>query len=272
MTGGMPIGDDDLHGYVDKRLEPERMAAVETYIATHPDAAAQVLQYQEQRQALRSALQHKYDEPVPVRLRIAGIQAERQRRWRRSLGRIAASGLWLLIGAAGGWIANEELAAGRTAQVTAAAPSLVNEIAQEALAAHRIYTAEVRHPVEVDVTQEKHLVEWLSKRLARPLRVPDLSAQGYQLMGGRLLPASAGPAAQLMYEDGTGRRLTVYLTAEGGGETSFLYVHDKDLGGFYWRDAGFGYAVLGQADRRDLLATAEAIYRQTGNAVPVSGR
>ena len=56
MTGGMPIGDDDLHGYVDKRLPPERMAAVETYIATHPDAAAQVLQYREQRQALRSAL------------------------------------------------------------------------------------------------------------------------------------------------------------------------------------------------------------------------
>jgi anti-sigma factor RsiW len=265
----MPIGDDDLHGYVDKRLEPDRMAAVETYIATHPDAAAQVLRYREQRDALRSALQHKYDEPVPVRLRIAGIQAERQRRWRRSLGRIAASGLWLLIGAAGGWIANEELTATPPARV-AAAPQ--NAIAQEALAAHRVFAAEVRHPVEVDVSQEKHLVEWLSKRLARPLRVPDLSAQGYQLMGGRLLPASAGPAAQLMYDDGTGRRLTVYLTAEDGGETSFRYVHDKDLGGFYWRDAGFGYAVLGQADRRDLLATAEAIYRQTGDAMPVSGR
>jgi anti-sigma factor RsiW len=265
----MPIGDDDLHGYVDKRLEPDRMAAVETYIATHPDAAAQVLRYREQRDALRSALQHKYDEPVPVRLRIAGIQAERQRRWRRSLGRIAASGLWLLIGAAGGWIANEELTATPPARV-AAAPQ--NAIAQEALAAHRVFAAEVRHPVEVDVSQEKHLVEWLSKRLARPLRVPDLSAQGYQLMGGRLLPASAGPAAQLMYDDGTGRRLTVYLTAEDGGETSFRYVHDKDLGGFYWRDAGFGYAVLGQADRRDLLATAEAIYRQTSDAMPISGR
>ena len=65
MKGGMPIGDDDLHGYVDKRLKPERMAAVEAYIATHPDAAIRVRQYQEQRQALRSALQPKYDEPDP---------------------------------------------------------------------------------------------------------------------------------------------------------------------------------------------------------------
>lgn len=272
MTGGMPIGDDDLHGYVDQRLTPERMAAVEAYITTHPDAAAQVLQYREQRDALRSALQHKYDEPVPVRLRVAGIQAERRRRWRRRLGRVAAAGLWLLIGAAGGWIANEELTATPPVRVAASSASPANAVAQEALTAHRIFAAEVRHPVEVDVTQEKHLVEWLSKRLARPLRVPDLSAQGYRLMGGRLLPASAGPAAQLMYDDGTGRRLTVYLTAEDGGETSFRHVQDGELGGFYWRDAGFGYAVLAQADRRDLLATAEAIYRQTDDTVPVSGR
>jgi anti-sigma factor RsiW len=75
-----------------------------------------------------------------------------------------------------------------------------------------------------------------------------------------------------MYEDGAGRRLTVYLTAEDGGETSFRYVRDGDLGGFYWRDAGFSYAVLAQADRRELLSTAEAIYRQTTGPAPVSGR
>lgn len=272
MTGGMPIGDDDLHGYVDKRLDPARIAEVEAYIAAHPDAASRILQYREQREALRSALRHKHDEPVPVRLRVASIQAERRRRWRQRLGRIAATGLWLLIGAAGGWIANEELAAGPPARVATPFPAPGNAVAQEALAAHRVFAAEVRHPVEVDVTQEKHLVEWLSRRLGRPLKVPDLAAQGYRLMGGRLLPASAGPAAQLMYEGAPGRRLTVYLTAEDGGETSFRYVQDGELGGFYWRDAGFGYAVLAQADRPDLLAAAEAIYRQTGGAVPVSGR
>jgi len=266
----MPIGDDDLNGYVDKRLNPERMAAVEAYIATHPDAAVCVRQYQEQRQALRSALQVKYDEPVPVRLRIASIQSERRRRWRQTLGRVAASGLWLLIGAAGGWIANTELAARSPEPATSA--RLSDGIAHEALVAHRVFAAEVRHPVEVDVSQEKHLIEWLSKRLGRPLHVPDLSAEGYQLMGGRLLPASAGPAAQFMYDDGTGRRLTVYLTVEGGGETSFRYVRDGDLGGFYWRDEGFSYAVLAQAERRELLATAEAIYRQTAGPEPVSGR
>jgi len=270
MKGGMPIGDDDLHGYVDKCLSPERMAAVEAYIAAHPDAAVRIRQYQEQRQALRSALQLKYDEPVPVRLRVASIQTEQRRWWRQTLGRVAVSGLWLLIGAAGGWLANEGLAARPSARVASA--TVEDGIAREALVAHRVFAAEVRHPVEVDVSQEKHLIEWLSKRLGRPLHVPNLSAQGYQLMGGRLLPASAGPAAQLMYDDGTGRRLTVYLTAEDGGETSFRYVRDGELGGFHWRDAGFSYAVLAQADRRELLATAEAIYRQTAGPAPVPAR
>jgi anti-sigma factor RsiW len=259
VKGGVPIGDDDLHGYVDKRLTPERMAAVEAYIAAHPEAASRVLHYEEQRRALRSALQAKHDEPIPVRLRVAIIQAERRRRWRQTLGRIAAAGLWLLIGAAGGWFASEELSPWPTAWK---ATSSEQDMAA-ALVAHRIFVAEVRHPVEVDASQEKHLIEWLSKRLAHPLHVPNLSAQGYRLMGGRLLPASTGPAAQLMYDDGTGRRLTVYLTAEEGGETSFRYVQDGDLGGFYWRDAGFCYAVLAQAERQVLLATAEAIYRQT---------
>ena len=39
---------------------------------------------------------------------------------------------------------------------------------------------------------------WLSRRLGRQLTAPDLAAQGFDLIGGRLLPASTGPAAQLM--------------------------------------------------------------------------
>ena len=47
-------------------------------------------------------------------------------------------------------------------------------------------------------------MQWLSKRLGRPLVVPDLAAVGFRLMGGRLLPAEDGPAAQFMYETGKG--------------------------------------------------------------------
>jgi anti-sigma factor RsiW len=44
----------------------------------------------------------------------------------------------------------------------------------------------VRHPVEVAAAQQEHLGQWLSKHLGRPLKAPDFSTQGYELVGERL--------------------------------------------------------------------------------------
>jgi anti-sigma factor RsiW len=140
-------------------------------------------------------------------------------------------------------------------------------IIADALAAHRTFAVEVRHPVEVDAAQEAHLVQWLSKRLGRPLVVPDLSATGYRLMGGRLLPAGSGPAAQLMYENGTGDRLTVYVLPGVAGEAS-SYQHDKNVGAFYRADEGLGCVIVGDADRGALSRAAERVYEQTFPGMP----
>ena len=136
-------------------------------------------------------------------------------------------------------------------------------ITADAIAAHHTFSLEVRHPVEVDAGQEAHLVQWLSKRLGRPLVVPDLAAAGFQLMGGRLLPAEDGPAAQFMYQNGNGERLTLYLRAGVGGETAFRFHEEGGIGAFYWSDEGFGYAIAAKAGRDLLLRLAELVYRQT---------
>jgi hypothetical protein len=67
-------------------------------------------------------------------------------------------------------------------------------------------------------------------------------------MGGRLLPAKDGPAAQLMYENGKGDRLTLYFRVGIGGQTAFGYHEDRGIGAFYWTEEGFGYAIAGKAD------------------------
>src|SRR6516165_4970628 len=120
-----------------------------------------------------------------------------------------------------------------------------------------------RQPVEVDAGQEAHLMQWLSKRLGRQLVTPDLSGAGFRLMGGRLLPAEDGSAAQFMYENGTGERLTLYLRSGIGDETAFRYHEEGGIGAFYWSDEGFGYAIAARADRNLLLRIAEIVYRQT---------
>jgi anti-sigma factor RsiW len=79
-------------------------------------------------------------------------------------------------------------------------------------------------------------------------------------MGGRVLPAGSHAAAMLMYDDGNGTRLTVYVRAGSTGETAFRFWRDGDVSTFAWLDRGYGFAVSAASDRDRLLPIAEAVY------------
>ena len=99
--------------------------------------------------------------------------------------------------------------------------------------------------------------------LAVPVKLFDLREQGFELVGGRLLPDGSGKSAQLMYQDAQGLRVTVYLRKpEVGTPAAFRYERQGELGLFYWVDGASGYALVGPLPRAQLLALAEAIYRQ----------
>jgi len=111
-------------------------------------------------------------------------------------------------------------------------------------------------------------VQWLSKRLNRQLKVPNLSAAGYELVGGRLLPGENGARAQFMYQNAAGERVTLYVgaiegaAAKGVGETAFRFTSESGVASFYWVDQGFGYALTGRLPRQGLLVLAESVYKQ----------
>lgn len=251
-----PIGEDDLQAFVDDRLDGTRRAAVEAHLAAHPEIAERVAAERRQRAALRTELEAKFSEPVPARLRIANLRSRRRSFWTRAGANAAAAVAIFVAGAAAGWFAS---AIAPSPVATAAAPTA--SVAQGATAAFRTFVVEVAHPVEVGVQQEQHLLQWLSKRLGRRLAAPDLSRFGYRLMGGRLLPGGAGAAAQLMYDDASGRRLTIYVRAADGTETAFRFQREGDAATFAWIDQGFGFAVTAVATREELLPIAEAVYR-----------
>jgi len=256
---GRPVEEDDLHARIDGQLPRERTEDVDAYLAAHPEEEARFSQYAQQRQALRAAFAAQASGPIPSRLRVAHLLAQQRRRRRRQLGQIAAAVCLIVLGGIGGWAVRD-----LTGPLSSSSPGAVaSVITADAIAAHRTFSVEVRHPVEVDAGQEAHLVQWLSKRLGRPLVVPDLAAAGFQLMGGRLLPAEDGPAAQFMYKNGNGERLTLYLRVGVGGETAFRYHEEGGIGAFYWSDEGFGYAIAAKADRDLLLRIAEIVYQQT---------
>ncbi len=256
-----PVTESDLHARIDGQLPAEREAAVDAYLAQNPDEQQRFADYADARAALCAALGAQVDQGVPRRLRVEAVLAAQRRRRQQQLARIAAVVALLVVGGVGGWAARDIASMLTLGTPSAMAATAERVVTADALAAHRTFSPEVRHPVEVDATQETHLVQWLSKRLGRNLVIPDLTAAGFQLMGGRLLPAEEGLAAQFMYEkDKT--RLTLYLRSGIGGETEFRYHEGDGIGAFYWSDEGFGYALAGKADRAQLLALAEIVYHQ----------
>jgi anti-sigma factor RsiW len=256
---GRPVEEDDLHARIDGQLAHNRAEDVDAYLAAHPEEQARFSQYAAQRQALRAAFAAQADGPIPMRLRAAHLLAQKRRQRLRRFGQIAAAVGLIAIGGIGGWAARD-----LTGPLSSLPPGAVARmITADAITAYRTYSVEVRHPVEVDAGQEAHLVQWLSKRLGRQLVVPDLASAGFRLMGGRLLPAEDGPAAQFMYENGSAERVTLYLRAGVGGETAFRYHQEGGIGAFYWSDEGFGYAITAKADRDLLLRIAEIVYQQT---------
>ena len=73
--------------------------------------------------------------------------------------------------------------------------------ARQAANAHLLFAPDLRHPVEFGADQQDSLLLWLSERLGQAMHAPNLQELGFTLVGGRLLPASGQPAAQLMYEN-----------------------------------------------------------------------
>ncbi len=240
------ISEHDLHAYADGELDPARVAEVEAHLAADPGAAQRVALWHRQKEALHALFDGVLAEPVPARLL-------EQPRARRPLLRMAAALAWLAVGGVAGWA------------LRGAPPAPhVSPLARQAAVAHAVYVPEVKHPVEVGADQEQHLVTWLSKRLGAPVKAPRLGELGYSLVGGRLLPADEGPAAQFMYQDAGGHRLTLYvrISAEGNRETAFRYARESGVSVFYWVDGNLGYALSGDLDKDRLLRVAQSVYHQ----------
>ncbi len=241
------LTDDLLHAYVDGALPADERRDVEAQLALDPEAASRVRDYAAQNVALHAQFDSILSEPHAL---------GRRRRWQSvPLWWAVAASLALGVGI------------GFSARGLVGFTSIDRSIATQAALAHRAYVREVRHPVEVAGSEEKHLVAWLSKRLDAPLRAPSLVNHGYQLLGGRLLPPShpndPAPLALLMNENAQGKRLTLLVKRESNNKaTSFRFSDDQGARVFYWIDGPFGYALAGELERSELQAIAREVYQQ----------
>ena len=103
LTTSTPIVEEDLHAFVDGALDVDRRREVQDHLDRNPDAAATVADLASQRQLLRSGLAHIADEPLPERLLMSTLVANRRRPSPWAWQTAAAVVLALGTGIFGGW-------------------------------------------------------------------------------------------------------------------------------------------------------------------------
>jgi anti-sigma factor RsiW len=251
MTTPNRITDQDLHAFMDGELDSEARAEVEAWLGEHPEDTKKLGQWQTQATRLHELYDDVLREPVPPQIKDAlarTAQPGGRPAWRRAAAALAL----LVVGLGAGWLVRGEF--------------IQNDgenFIRQAVGAHMVFVGEKRHAVEVWANEEKHLVAWLSKRLKHPVKAPYLADAGFRLVGGRLLADQDAPAAQFMYEDPAGRRVTLYTRRTRGADNAAFHFQERDgVAAFYWVGGPLAFALMGEMKRAELLTLARMVSNQ----------
>ncbi len=297
MTDANLIFDEgDLNGFVDGRLEASRAAALSESLATDRDARARADGWKRQNDSLRTMFASVLFEPVPLRLlptsvpaskasspcRASVAEPKRERIGASSPERPAGLVAMTMLGVALVAFAAGALASFGTDDFgLSPRPRTVNQVedadasheerafTSRAVETHQAFLTDLAKPVELTAADEPRLSRWIQHSLSSPLRIPNLQRQGWTLIGGRVVPGQHGPAAFLVYGNGSDK-LGLYVARTLGLPGGGLKVLDGE--GIdspsiaSWTEGSFSYAITTSRSVEWLDRNAEAL--QEGISVP----
>ncbi len=135
------------------------------------------------------------------------------------------------------------------------------EVASQVVAGH-IRGLMAPQPFDV-ASSDRHTVKpWFTSRLPESPQVPDLAAQGFTLLGGRVDVIGHAPVATIVYKHAAH---TVSLTTLRRGQS----VSDQAVAGYNvrsWSDPDFTYVAVSDLPAAD-LATFERVF-SAGSPAP----
>ena len=234
----LPPSERDLHAYVDHQLLESDRRLLETWLAAHPDVAAQVQAWQQDAQHLRASLSGALQQPANADLDPALIRQRLKRQSRRHLASAAVLLIAVSVGGLGGWQARQ--------MTLASVPPMT-----DAMQAYRLFAQNGILPADYNVQGTGDMQAWLDRYFTQAHRLPDLSQAGFKAVSGRLLTTDQGAAAMVLYEDQQGRRISFYIRPPGP-QNMLLPRGSSSADGLqaeYWSDDGYNYAMVSPSDK-----------------------
>ncbi|MEB0040570.1 MULTISPECIES: anti-sigma factor [unclassified Pseudomonas] len=245
----LPPSERDLHAYVDHQLSDADCLTLETWLAAHPEQAEHIAAWQLDAQHLRAALSGGLHQAPNAELDPAFIR----QRLRRSSYRHYASAAVLLIavsvGGLSGWQAREMTLSNNVLPMA------------DAVQAYRMFAVNDNVASDWNAQKTSNAQGWLDKNFSHASRLPDLEAAGFKPISGRLTSTEQGAAAMVVYEDGTGRKVSFYIRPPGPHNHMLPRGsrRDGELQADYWSSGGYNYAMVSQADDPAAQAARQVI-------------
>ncbi len=274
------ISKAHMHAYLDGQLDEKQRRLVEAYLEENPAELEEIRQNLLINKNLHELFDPIMQRPIPDKAReLLRDESHHQpdaqtnhngtippsRSFRiNTLWQSIAAGVMLFIGGVLGWMYHAGSGESTSTQF--------ESLTQLAVDAHRIYSQEKRHAVEVNASDAEHLMKWLSTRLDSKVGPADLRNEGFELLGGRLLPALGKPAGVYMYENAMQKRLSVYISIKPESSENLspsCTVTSEFINVCTWNSRNLSYFVVGKFPIDQLKLVADSVKQQSSDTLSI---
>lgn len=258
------IDDMLLMAYVDGELDAATAREIETALAGDPSMASRLAAFRGSAAAVRAAFADAMHEDPPERLirALGGVTAPgavvpfRPRQARRVVGWAMAASVAALVLGSGGLLYTGQITPPEGLQF-ASSDRWLDHVAAFYDVYARTKIEEERLLVDFNADDIPELGNWFGARLGRSLAVPDLTAKGFHIQGGRLLIISGKPAAQFLYYSESGDLVGLVIAIHDGSDLQARHDRRKESNIVHWRKGGYAYALVGKIDPQTLQSLAD---------------
>jgi anti-sigma factor RsiW len=237
-----------LHPYSDGELDLVRNLEIEEHLSTCPACAEQEKSLRSLR-AVLSAPSLYYAAPAALRTRLQAAPPSSSAVVERQP--IAQSANWMWATIAAGILLLVGVSVTLGVLLSRATNPTGGRLEDWVIASH-VRSQQVNHLTDV-VSSDRHTVKpWFRDKLDFSPQVPDLSAQGFPLTGGRLDYLADRPVAALVYQRGKHAINVFTWPATNEGEKP---VRDFSRQGFHireWQRSGMNYWAISDLNDEDL--------------------
>lgn len=242
------IGEAEIHAYVDQQLSPERRIAVEAYLSSQPELAAQVMADLRVRDELRMVMGGVAStDSQETRNAARALQQALMRRGRVALLRRAAA---VVAFVSVGWVAHSVINPFAATPVVASVPTPT--FVREAMQAHEaMLLREKMQPAAAQATFAAADV-----RAATGIVLPEFPPN-WTLVDSQIFPSTFGPSAEIALKPRTGPELTLYAArTESFSVQRVTLAHSGKAVAAYWQIGEVAYALVSQGGNSDELTDA----------------